>query len=102
MKLDPDNEYYYKIREAAEYDPNEAYYVQTLTEDVLQAEYGLNVEEMYMVDVESRARYYFEDGGYDDEGQREYLEVVKIENKWYIAQPSYLWNESWYEDSTDN
>lgn len=96
-KLDPDNEYYYNIREA-EYDPNGRYDVPVLTEDVLQAEYGLNVEEMYMVGVESRARYYFEDGGYDDEGMLAYLEVVKIENKWYIAQPSFLWDQSWYEE----
>lgn len=103
-KLDPDNEYYYNIREAVEYDPSQEYYYFTeLSEDVLRTEYGLNVDEIYMIDMESRGKYYTymftEEGGYMDDGVRSYLEVAKIGNKWFIVQPGYLWDNFWYEEA---
>ena len=103
-KLNPDNEYYYKIREAVEYDPSQKYsYFTALSEDVLRTEYGLNVDEIYMIDMSSRGKYYTymltEEGGYMDDGVRSYLEVAKIGNKWFIVQPGYLWNNFWYEEA---
>ncbi len=101
--LNMDYEYWYVIKEAKELEQcDEINWFHKFTIDELQTEFGITVDEAYMVEVESRSKHPIEifgspgTTGTIDEGTSAYFEVGKIGKKWYILRFDHVWLD-WYE-----
>lgn len=98
-KLNMDNEYWYEIVEATELEQSiMSDKPSVFSKDELQAEYGLTIDEAYIVEVRSMGKHYVEqfgETGYATDGSRGYYEVAKIGKKWYLLRIQDAWLSSW-------
>ena len=99
-KLNMDNEYWYEIGEEMELDQSDEISVfHKLSRDELQSEYGLSIDEAYIVEIVSKGKYnmdFMGETGYVTDGVKGYFEVAKIGKKWYLIQIDDAWNDAWF------
>lgn len=100
-KLNMDNEYWYEIVEATELEQSNEYEKPSVfSRDELQTEYGLTMDEAYIVEVNSMGKYYteqFGEAGYATDGCKVRFEVAEIGKKWYLLRIGDAWSSDWYE-----
>ena len=94
MNLNPDNEYSYEISGTTALDQSEI--------DSLKSEFGIAIDEGYVVEVASSGKYHqvipeMNMDGYVTDGCSGYLEVARIGKSWYLVKGDDLWVSTWFD-----